>query len=88
MFTPFLFRIVIVSSLAHEGRAMNWDDINFRKSYDTGHAYCQSKLANVLHGKELARRLENSGITVYILHPGNNFCCATKFTIELSDPDF
>ena len=64
-------RILIVSSLAHEQYYMNWDDINFRNSYNTMHAYCQSKLANVLHAKELARRLENTGITVYVLHPGN-----------------
>ena len=33
-------------------------------------SYAQSKLANVLHGKELAERLDGSGITVYSLHPG------------------
>ena len=35
--------------------------------------YAQSKLANVLHGKELAKRLENTGISVYSLHPGMPF---------------
>ncbi len=29
-----------------------------------------SKLANVLHAGELARRLENTGVTTYSLHPG------------------
>jgi NAD(P)-dependent dehydrogenase (short-subunit alcohol dehydrogenase family) len=33
-------------------------------------AYYQSKLANVMHSKELARRLSGSGINVYCLHPG------------------
>ena len=28
------------------------------------------RLANVMHGAALARRLENTGITVYTLHPG------------------
>lgn len=63
-------RIVIVSSLAHENGQMNWDDINWEKSYDEWKAYSQSKLANVLHGVELAKRLENTGISVYSLHPG------------------
>ena len=50
---------------------MQWDDINFEKSYSEGDSYNQSKLANVLHAKELARRLEGTGISVYSLHPGN-----------------
>ncbi len=28
------FRIVIVSSMAHEFGSMNWDDLNWEKSYD------------------------------------------------------
>ena len=68
---PFRFsRIVIVSSLAHERARMNWEDLNWEKNYDTVKAYCQSKLANILHAKELASRLEGTGITVYVLHPG------------------
>ena len=63
--------IVIVSSLAHENGKMNWDDINWENSYDEWKAYSQSKLANVLHGVELAKKLENTGISVYSLHPGN-----------------
>jgi NAD(P)-dependent dehydrogenase (short-subunit alcohol dehydrogenase family) len=57
---------------------MLWNDINFEKSYDKGKAYCQSKLANVLHGTELARRLANTGIAVYTLHPGKNTCVPLK----------
>ena len=49
---------------------MNWDDINWEKSYDPMPAYSQSKLSNILHAKELARRLEGTGITVYVLNPG------------------
>jgi retinol dehydrogenase 12 len=33
--------------------------------------YCVSKLGNVLHAQELARRLEGSGVTTYSLHPGS-----------------
>ena len=32
--------------------------------------YEVSKLANVLHAQELARRLDGSGVTTYSLHPG------------------
>jgi NAD(P)-dependent dehydrogenase (short-subunit alcohol dehydrogenase family) len=49
---------------------MNWKDPNWVKSYDKWQAYDQSKLANVLHANELARRLEETGISVYSLHPG------------------
>ena len=32
--------------------------------------YCVSKLCNVLHAKELARRLSDTNVTTYSLHPG------------------
>ena len=66
-------RIVIVSSMGHEfvRNGFCFDDIHFDKGeYNTVMAYSQSKLANILHAKELARRLENTGISVYVLHPG------------------
>lgn len=69
-------RVVIVSSLAHEQGSINWDDIHFQKnpgSYNTITAYGQSKLANVLHATELARRVEDFGIRVYSLHPGMKY---------------
>ena len=69
--TPkYIHRIVIVSSMAHTAGSMHWDDLNWDKSYSRIPAYCQSKLANVLHAKELARRLEETNISVYSLHPG------------------
>jgi len=67
----FNARIVIVSSLAHERGIIRFDDINWKNgSYSPIAAYQQSKLANVMHASALARRLENTGITVYSLHPG------------------
>ena len=49
-----------------------WDDMNQEKKYDRDRAYSQSKLANILHAMELAKRLKDSGIVAYSLHPGNN----------------
>ncbi len=69
--TGFHPRIVILSSLAHESaRGMQWGDLMFENGYDSIAVYAQSKLANLLHCKELARRLKDSGISVYALHPG------------------
>lgn len=63
-------RIVIVSSLAHEKGQIHFDDINLDNGYRREKSYRQSKLANVLFGKELAAQLQGSGVTVYSLHPG------------------
>ncbi|CAG5130695.1 unnamed protein product [Candidula unifasciata] len=64
-------RIIIVSSLAHKWGRINFDDLNSVKSYSRNAAYAQSKLANILHCKELARRLQGTGVTVNCLHPGS-----------------
>ncbi|KAJ8417353.1 hypothetical protein AAFF_G00285800 [Aldrovandia affinis] len=63
-------RIVNVSSLAHEKGKIDFDDINLDQHYDPQKSYRQSKLANVLFTRELAARLEGTGVTAYSLHPG------------------
>ncbi len=63
-------RIVVVSSEAHRGTTMNWDDLTGERGYRGLKAYAQSKLANLLFTSELARRLEGSGVTANALHPG------------------
>ena len=69
-------RIVCVSSVLHVGRGnqparIDFDDLNFEtRPYSANGAYAQSKLANVLHAKELARRLEGTGVSAYSVHPG------------------
>lgn len=65
-------RIVNVSSLAHRlGSGINFKDINSDKSYNRWGAYFQSKLANVLFTRELSKRLEGCGVSVFALHPGS-----------------
>ncbi|XP_002032781.2 retinol dehydrogenase 12 [Drosophila sechellia] len=63
-------RIVNVSSLAHTHGSINTADLNSEKSYSRIGAYSQSKLANVLFTRELAKRLEGTGVTTNSLHPG------------------
>ena len=63
-------RIINVSSDAHKGAKINFDDIQGTKKYGVMRAYGQSKLANILFTYELARKLEGSGVTSNALHPG------------------
>ncbi|XP_054258076.1 retinol dehydrogenase 13-like isoform X2 [Macrosteles quadrilineatus] len=63
-------RIINVSSTAHKRGKIKKDDLNSEKNYDAGEAYNQSKLANILFTKELAMRLQGTGVTVNAVHPG------------------
>ena len=63
-------RIVTVSSRAHLRAAIDFDDLDVRHGYQAMDAYSRSKLANVLFTRELARRLEGTGVTANCLHPG------------------
>ena len=63
-------RIVCVSSDAHRGGRLNFDDLQNKRKYSGFPAYAQSKLMNVLFTYELSRRLAGSGVTANVLHPG------------------
>jgi retinol dehydrogenase 14 len=63
-------RVVTVSSGAHAMGAINFDDLQGERRYSGQQAYSQSKLANVMFTHELARRVEGTGVTATVLHPG------------------
>jgi NAD(P)-dependent dehydrogenase (short-subunit alcohol dehydrogenase family) len=65
-------RIVNVASVAHyNAPGIDFDAVRTPTSSFTGmREYSVSKLANVLHAQELARRLSGTGVSTYALHPG------------------
>jgi NAD(P)-dependent dehydrogenase (short-subunit alcohol dehydrogenase family) len=65
-------RVVTVSSGEHRGGSIHFDDLTGEKSYSPRAFYQQSKLANVLFGLELDRRVRAAGIGVrsVLAHPG------------------
>jgi retinol dehydrogenase 14 len=63
-------RIVTVASGAHTAGRIDFDDLQSDQKYSGQRAYNASKLANVMFTYELARRLQGSGVTATVLHPG------------------
>ncbi|XP_016132132.1 retinol dehydrogenase 13-like [Sinocyclocheilus grahami] len=64
-------RVVNLSSIAHVGGKIEFDDLFFdKRPYSPLLSYKQSKLANVLFSRELARRMKGTGVSSYCLHPG------------------
>lgn len=67
-------RIVVVGSLAYKMglRRIQFEDLNFEKNYSGWNAYAQSKLAQMMFGYELGRRIRSAGRTsrAFVCHPG------------------
>lgn len=83
-------RIVVLSSLAHRGGVFNWDDFHANKSYNAMKRYQASKLANMMFGLELERRLraqeaggQQTDAKCVICHPG---VAATELVRYLPGP--
>ncbi len=67
-------RIVIVGSNGYRmgEKRIKFEDMNFNENYSPWNSYAQSKLAQMMFGFELQRRIEktNKNIQVYVCHPG------------------
>lgn len=65
-------RVTSQISIAANENAINWDDLNWDRSYNGRRAYSQSKIAFGLFGLELDRRSQAAGwgITSNLSHPG------------------
>jgi NAD(P)-dependent dehydrogenase (short-subunit alcohol dehydrogenase family) len=66
-------RVVLLSSEAHRGApsgGIRFDDLTLERRYSPWSAYGQSKLANLLFTRSLARRFSRSDRTANAVHPG------------------
>jgi NAD(P)-dependent dehydrogenase (short-subunit alcohol dehydrogenase family) len=65
-------RVINLTSFGHHGAVfgMRWHDLQFQRHYSAMPAYAQSKLANILFTRALARRLDPAQVTVNAAHPG------------------
>ncbi|XP_063980432.1 retinol dehydrogenase 12-like [Diachasmimorpha longicaudata] len=67
-------RIVVVTSKLMESGVIDFSNLNGEKGLTAkgrmNPAYCNSKLANVYFATELAKRLANTGVNVYMVCPG------------------
>ncbi len=63
-------RVVTVTSDAHSAAKLDLDDPGLEHGWDSWRSYANSKLANILFTRELARRLDGTGVTANCAHPG------------------
>lgn len=67
-------RIVVVGSNAYKMglKRIQFDDLNFDDKYTAWNSYAQSKLAQMMFGYELQRRVRAAGsdVEVHVCHPG------------------
>ena len=69
-------RIVSTASGAHRRAHLDFADLQSRAGYRGFAVYAKSKLCNILFTRELAKRLQGTGVTANCLHPG---FVATRF---------
>lgn len=74
-------RVVTVSSGAQSFGKVDFGDLMGEQDYSGQQAYNQSKLANVMFTYELARRIDGTGVTATVLHPG-----MTNTSFSAEDP--
>jgi NAD(P)-dependent dehydrogenase (short-subunit alcohol dehydrogenase family) len=76
-------RVVTVASGAHTAARLDLDDLQLENGWESWRAYANSKLANILFTRELARRLAGSTVTANCAHPG---LVRTRFGRETRQP--
>ncbi|ANU11855.1 short-chain dehydrogenase [Planococcus antarcticus DSM 14505] len=74
-------RVVSLSSLAHKGARIDFDNLDGTKGYKAMKFYGQSKLANLLFAQELDKRFKQSGLNSLSIacHPGISATNLFKF---------
>lgn len=63
-------RVVSTASGAHKSAKLDFGNLQLEGSRRTAGSYGRSKLCNILFTRELAKRLDGSGVTANCLHPG------------------
>jgi NAD(P)-dependent dehydrogenase (short-subunit alcohol dehydrogenase family) len=63
-------RILHLTSATQEVADLKFDDLQSEKKWSMLSSYAQAKLCMIMHGRDLATRLEGSGVTVNSLNPG------------------
>jgi len=65
-------RVVTLSSIAHRGAVIDFDNFRLEKPYNNWREYGQSKLADLIFALEFEKRLRNNGCNIISLaaHPG------------------
>ena len=63
-------RVITVTSDAHTAAKLDLDDLQLERGWDSWRSYSNSKLANILFTRELARRTAGTGVTANCAHPG------------------
>lgn len=87
-------RVVMLSSEGHRlapSGGIQFDDLTLEHNYSAWRAYGQSKLANLLFAKGLARRFAGTGRTANAVHPGvidTNLSRHTSVLLRASYPIF
>ncbi|XP_077592687.1 retinol dehydrogenase 11-like [Stigmatopora nigra] len=76
-------RVITLSSIAHTMGRIQFDDLSGENNYHPVRAYAQSKLANVLFTRELAKRTEELGVMAFSVDPG---AVNTEITRHISRP--
>jgi NAD(P)-dependent dehydrogenase (short-subunit alcohol dehydrogenase family) len=89
-------RVVVLSSGAHLRApkvGIDFENLSGERSYDPWTAYGQSKLANLLFAKHLAKRLQGTSQTANAVHPGviktnisRSASAAVRFALGVAEP--